>query len=50
MLMTSRHDQSGVTLIELLIGLALIGILLVMAVPAYQFWIQNVQIRNAAEG
>ncbi len=50
MLMTSRHDQSGVTLIELLIGLVLIGILLVMAVPAYQFWIQNVQIRNAAEG
>jgi type IV fimbrial biogenesis protein FimT len=44
------HQPRGFSLIELLIGLALIGILLVMAVPAYQFWIQNVQIRNAAEG
>ncbi len=50
MLMTSRHDHSGVTLIELLIGLSLIVILMLMAVPAYQFWIRNVQIRNAAEG
>jgi len=44
------HQSRGFSLIELLIGLALIGILSVMAVPAYQFWIQNVQIRNAAEG
>jgi len=49
MLMTSRHDHSGVTLIELLIGLSLIVTLLLLAVPAYQFWIRNVQIRNAAE-
>jgi len=44
------HQSRGFSLIELLIGLALIGILSVMAVPAYQFWIRNVQIRNAAEG
>jgi type IV fimbrial biogenesis protein FimT len=44
------HQSRGFSLIELLIGLALIGILSVMAVPAYQFWIKNVQIRNAAEG
>jgi type IV fimbrial biogenesis protein FimT len=43
------HSQRGVTLIELLIGLALIGILTMMAVPAFQHWLQNMQIRNAAE-
>jgi type IV fimbrial biogenesis protein FimT len=49
-MLTTRPRQSGVTLIELMIGLALVGLLGLMAVPAYQHWTRNAQIRNAAEG
>ncbi|MEQ1880073.1 MAG: GspH/FimT family pseudopilin [Burkholderiales bacterium] len=45
-----RRKSSGITLIELLISVALISILTLLAVPAFQHWIQNAQIRNAAEG
>jgi type IV fimbrial biogenesis protein FimT len=44
-----RHTQHGVTLIELMIGLVIFGILFTMGVPAYSGWIQNQQIRTAAE-
>ncbi|MEO8157606.1 MAG: GspH/FimT family pseudopilin [Betaproteobacteria bacterium] len=45
------HGRSiaGVTLIELLIGFALIGILLGLGVPSFRAWMQNVQVRNAAQ-
>lgn len=41
--------QAGFTLIELLIGIVIIGILLARGVPSFRDWIQNSQIRNAAE-
>jgi len=41
--------QRGMTLIELIIGLALAAILLGLVTPASQAWIQNTQIRTAAE-
>lgn len=44
-----RRSQSGVTLIELLIGMAVIAIALNFALPSYATWIQNLQIRNAAQ-
>ena len=44
-----RHRQRGFTLIEILIALSLIAILSIKAVPAYQHWIRNTQIRNGAE-
>jgi type IV fimbrial biogenesis protein FimT len=37
------------TLIEVMIGLAVFGILVMMALPDYTAWIQNTKIRNAAE-
>lgn len=39
----------GLTLIELLIGIAIIGMLLTMGLPSYARWIQSSQIRTAAE-
>ena len=43
----SRHY--GFSLIELLIGIAIMGVLLSLAMPSFQAWLQNAQIRNAAE-
>jgi len=40
---------AGMTLIELLIGFVLIGVLLALGVPSFSAWMQNLQIRNAAE-
>jgi type IV fimbrial biogenesis protein FimT len=43
------HHQRGVSLIELMIGLIIVGILLAKGIPAFSGWIQNTQIRTAAE-
>ena len=48
-MLTNRHKKGGFSLIELLIGIALIGILTVMAIPAFQTWMRNTEIRNTAE-
>jgi type IV fimbrial biogenesis protein FimT len=39
----------GFTIIEMVIVLAIIGLLLVMALPGYKNWIQSSQVRTAAE-
>jgi type IV fimbrial biogenesis protein FimT len=44
-----RHNQQGVTLVELMIGLVIVGFLFALGVPAYSGWIQNQKIRTAAE-
>lgn len=44
---TSRHR--GFTLIELMVAVAIVGILLAMGVSTYQTWINNTRGRNAAE-
>ncbi|MDO9421636.1 MAG: GspH/FimT family pseudopilin [Herminiimonas sp.] len=41
--------QDGVTLIELIIGLAIVAVLLAIAVPNFSTFIANTKIRNAAE-
>jgi type IV fimbrial biogenesis protein FimT len=43
------RKQRGVTLIELMIGLVIIGFLLMMGVPAFTTFLQNQKIRAAAE-
>lgn len=43
------RSQRGVTLIELAVGLAIVGILVMVALPNFSVWIQNGQIRTAAE-
>jgi type IV fimbrial biogenesis protein FimT len=44
-----KRPRRGFTLIELMIGLAVMGILLAIALPAFDQFLQNTKIRNAAE-
>lgn len=44
-----KSGPSGFSLIELLIGIAIMAILAGLAMPSFQAWLQNTQIRNAAE-
>jgi len=41
--------QKGLTLIELMIGLTIVALLGIFALPSYRAWIQSTQIRTAAE-
>ncbi|MGH3884640.1 MAG: GspH/FimT family pseudopilin [Burkholderiales bacterium] len=43
------HRSRGMTLIELLIGLAIVGLLLGIGMPAFNTFIANSKVRNAAE-
>lgn len=48
MLMRARHI-AGVTLIELMIGLAIVGLLMALGLPSFFTFLQNTQVRNAAD-
>ncbi len=48
--MPAARRMNGVTLVELVVGIAVIGILVMVALPNFTIWIQNSQIRTAAEG
>ena len=41
--------QKGVTLIEIMMALVVLGVLLGLGIPIYAQWIQNTQIRTAGE-
>jgi type IV fimbrial biogenesis protein FimT len=45
----NKPSQSGFSLVELMVGVVILGILASVAVPSFQVWLQNSQIRNAAE-
>ncbi|MGH8741511.1 MAG: GspH/FimT family pseudopilin [Burkholderiales bacterium] len=44
-----KSAQAGVSLIELMIGLTIVAFLLFLGVPEFSNFLQNTQIRNAAE-
>jgi type IV fimbrial biogenesis protein FimT len=44
-----RTAQLGMSIIELMIGLVIMSIVLMVAVPTFTIFLQNQQIRNAAE-
>lgn len=45
----SRAAQRGISLIEVMVAVAIIGVVMALGMPAYTTWIQNTQIRTAAE-
>jgi prepilin-type N-terminal cleavage/methylation domain-containing protein len=47
--MLMRPLSRGFTMIELLIGIVVLAILLGMGAPSFMTWMQNAQIRNAAD-
>lgn len=48
-MLTPRKIQQGMSLIELGIGLVIVGILIAASLPSFMAWIQNTQIRTASE-
>jgi type IV fimbrial biogenesis protein FimT len=45
----SNPKSSGFSLVELMVVIALLGIIATYAISSYQAWIQNTRIRTAAE-
>ena len=45
----NRREQRGVSLIELAIGLSIMGILVTLALPNFTSFLRNTEIKNAAE-
>ena len=44
-----KPDKQGFTLVELLITVAVFGMLLALAAPSFSSWIRNAKVRTAAE-
>ena len=48
-MLIARQRLRGFSLIELMVGLAILGVLLAAGAPSFRTWLNNTQIRNAAE-
>jgi type IV fimbrial biogenesis protein FimT len=48
-LISRLHRQAGVSLIEIMVAVVILGVLMALGMPAFQNWIQNTQIRTASE-
>lgn len=49
LILDSHNRQQGFSLVELVVVIAIMGIVMGVALPMYQTWIRNTQIRTAAE-
>jgi type IV fimbrial biogenesis protein FimT len=47
--LAAPRPQRGFSLIELMIGIAIVGLLLMVAIPEFSTFLQNAQIRNGAD-
>jgi len=43
------RPQTGLSMVEVLIAMVVLAVMITAAVPAYTAWVQNTQIRTAAE-
>lgn len=48
-MLTLRHNMRGFSLIELIVGMLVLAILVSVGAPSFMTWIQNSQLRTAAE-
>ena len=48
-MLMARHPQSGMSVIEVLIGLVIMGLLIALGLPNMATWLNNSQIRTAGE-
>jgi type IV fimbrial biogenesis protein FimT len=46
---TPRRPGDGFSLVELLVTLAIAGVMLALALPSFAAWLRNIKIRNQAE-
>lgn len=44
-----KNKHIGLSLIEVMIGILIMGILAAVAIPSFNTWMQNTRVRNAAE-
>ena len=44
-----KNGSMGFSMIELMVGIVILGLLATMAIPSFQVWIENTQIRSSAE-
>ena len=48
-MLNPNSNQRGFSLVELMIGLTILGILITAGLPSFSLWIQNTQTRSGAE-
>ncbi len=48
-MLVAKRNARGFSLIELAVGLAILAFLVAMGAPSFMTWIQNAQLRTAAE-